>query len=228
LTASFLAAPQLIQSALHQPNDRQWMIYLPILAASIILMAPAIIVAEKIGRMKEVFIATITLLTLSLFALAIWGAYPVALVAALIGFFTAFNVMEAILPSLVTKIAPADAKGTATGVYSSSQFLGIFFGGTVGGIALGHGGPTGVLAAALIIALVWLAAAVGMRRPGRYSNYLARVSAVNRSEFDELAARLKASPGVIDAVIAADEGVAYLKIDRRCFDAAAIARIVDA
>ncbi len=57
------------------------------------------------------------------------------LLAALVIFFSGFNVMEASLPSLITKAAPPDAKGTATGIYSSSQFLGIFVGGVVGGWA---------------------------------------------------------------------------------------------
>jgi predicted MFS family arabinose efflux permease len=84
---------------------------------------------------------------------------------ALTAFFTAFNALEAMLPSLITKFAPADAKGAATGVYSSSQFLGIFAGGAGGGWMLAAGGATGVFAFAIALTLIWLAIALTMRRP---------------------------------------------------------------
>jgi predicted MFS family arabinose efflux permease len=228
LTASFLAVPRLLAASLHLATDREWLVYLPVLVASVALMVPAIIVAEKGGRMKEVFIVAIGLLFASLLALALFGDGAAAIVTALIAFFTAFNVMEAMLPSLVTKFAPADAKGTATGVYSSAQFLGIFVGGAAGGWASAVGGTRGVFVFAMAIALAWLAVAATMRKPGRYSNYLARLGAVDRQQAGGLAARLEAVPGVIEAVVVPDEGVAYLKIDRTHFDEAAIAPIVGA
>lgn len=225
LTASFLAVPRLLAGTLQLGGGDTWRIYLPVLAASVVLMVPAILVAETRGRMKEVFIAAILLLAASLAALLLGGGRVDVLVAALIGFFTAFNIMEAMLPSLVTKAAPADAKGTATGVYSSAQFLGIFVGGAGGGWASAAGGVTGVLAVALGLALVWLALAASMPRPQRYRSYLARCGGIARADAPALAARLTAAPGVVEAVVAADEGVAYLKIDPRRFDAAAVSRI---
>ncbi|HTQ33506.1 MAG TPA: MFS transporter [Stellaceae bacterium] len=226
LTASFLAVPALVARTLHLANERDWLVYLPVLAASVVLMVPAIIVAEKRQRMKEIFVAAIILLTASVTALWLIGQFAVVLLAALIGFFTAFNVMEALLPSLVTKTAPAGAKGTATGVYSSGQFLGIFVGGAIGGWALAAGGPRGVFAAAVVLALVWLLVALTMRRPGAYSSYLAPLRTTERGEAGALAARLAAVPGVVEAALAFDEGVVHLKIDRHRFDPAAVARIV--
>lgn len=105
---------------------------------------------------------------ISLLALAAGHSAAVVL-AALASFFTSFNVMQAMLPSLVTKIAPAGAEGTATGIYSSSQFLGIFVGGSVDGWASGWWGPVGVFGFTVIVALLWFAVAATMRRPGRYS-----------------------------------------------------------
>jgi MFS family permease len=172
LTASFLAVPPLLFSSLHLAAGRDWLVYLPVLAASVGLMVPAIVLAERSQRMKEVCIAAITTLAASLLALVLAGKVTGVAVAALVGFFTAFNVMEAILPSLVTKIAPAGSKGTATGVYSSSQFLGIFVGGAAGGWALGVGGAAGVFGFAPIAALLWLPLAATMQRPGHYSSYL--------------------------------------------------------
>jgi len=164
LTASFLAVPQLLAGTLGIASDDAWKLYLPVLAGSVALMVPAILVAEKGKRMKEVLFGAVALLTASLLVLAVAGGVVAALLAGLVAFFTAFNVSEAMLPSLVTKTAPAEAKGTATGVYSSAQFLGIFVGGAGGGAALALGGVTGVLAFALAVALLWLGV-VGTMRP---------------------------------------------------------------
>jgi MFS family permease len=226
LTASFLAVPGLLARSLKIANGGEWRIYLPVLAASVLLMASAVILAEKGGRMKEVLIAAIALLAASIGAMAAAGNTGAVLVVALIGFFTAFNVMEAMLPSLVTKGAPADAKGTATGIYSSAQFLGIFVGGAGGGLASAVDGATGVFVLALAVALIWLAVAATMRRPGRYRSYLARCGRLARAEAGVLATRLQAAPGVVEAVVAPDEGVAYLKIDPTRFDSNAVNRIV--
>jgi MFS family permease len=225
LTASFLAAPRLVAGAFGLPAGGEWKLYVPVLAASVVLMIPAIAVAEARGRMKEVFIAAIVLVAASLAALALAPdtALPIAL--ALTGFFTAFNVMEAMLPSLITKTAPADAKGTATGIYSSAQFLGIFVGGALGGWIWGLAGARGVLLLGLGIAVAWLAVAAGMRRPGLYSTRLVRLDAA-AGPAERLVERLRAAPGVVEAVAAPDEGVAYLKVDRAAFEPAALAAIL--
>jgi predicted MFS family arabinose efflux permease len=165
LTASFLVVPAVLSQALGLDNASQWKFYLPMLVAALALMAPAIVVAETRGRMKETFIAAIATIAASLVLLATLGAGALATTVALTAFFTAFNVMEAMLPSLVTKFAPAEAKGAATGVYSTAQFLGIFAGGAGGGAMLAAGGATGVLAFAIALTFVWLAVALAMRRP---------------------------------------------------------------
>jgi MFS family permease len=228
LTASFLAVPLVLLHALHIPAGRDWVVYLPVLAASIVLMVPAILVAEKGGRMKEVFLATIILLALSQLVLLIWSSDPIIVALALTAFFTGFNIMEASLPSLITKLAPANAKGTATGVYSSAQFLGIFAGGAIGGLASAIGGTTGVFVLTLMAGLFWLVIAATMSRPTSYASYLTRIGGAGPDGVADLTSRLKSAPGVVDAVIAADEGVAYLKIDRTRFDPDEIARIVGA
>ena len=227
LTASFLAVPPLIASTLHVAADRNWQVYVPVLLASVVLMIPAIIVAEKGDRMKETFIAAVVIIGGSQVALAVAGTQPIVCIAALVLFFAGFNVMEAMLPSLVTKIAPAGAKGTATGIFSTAQFLGIFFGGALGGWTFGWAGATGVFELAIGIAVVWLAVAATMRRPGRYASYVAPLGGANGQDFGTLAANLQALPGVIEVAVARDEGVAYLKIDRARFDAAAVARVVN-
>jgi MFS family permease len=228
LTACFLSVPVLLASTLHVASTGEWKLYVPVMVVSVALMVPFVIAAEKGRRMKKVFVATILLLAASLAALLAGGGNAVVLVAALVIFFTAFNTMEALLPSLVTKTAPAGAKGTATGIYSSSQFLGIFFGGAVGGWALAAGGDRAVFGFAVAVALVWLVLAVTMRRPGRYRSHVVPLGSAAGQEPGKLAALIEAAPGVVDAVVAAEEGRAYLRIDPDRFDAAAIARITGA
>jgi MFS family permease len=228
LTACFLAVPAVLGRTLHLPGTGMWKLYLPVMALSVALMVPIVIAAEKGRRMKEVFVATILLLAASLAALAAGTGNAVVVVTALVTFFTAFNSMEALLPSLVTKVAAAGAKGTATGIYSSSQFLGIFFGGAIGGWALAAGGDRAVFGFAVAVALFWLALAVTMRRPGRYRSHVVPLGRAAGQEPRLVAALIAAAPGVVEADIAADEGRAYLKIDPSRFDAAAIARITGA
>lgn len=166
LTASFLVVPREVMATFHRSAADVWRIYLPILLASIALMIPAVGAAEALGRMKEVSVGAILVLTASLVVLAGASTETIGFVA-LSGFFAAFNVMEAILPSLVTKTAPPDAKGAATGLYSSSQFLGIFAGGAGGGAILAGWGPHGVWTFTGALAIAWLLTALTMRRPVR-------------------------------------------------------------
>ena len=135
LTASFLVVPGLLRGTLDIATHNDWMIYLPVLLISVAVMVPAIIVAEKYRRMKGVFVGAVVALLVSQVMLYFGAHNLYALLAALTLFFSGFNVMEASLPSLITKVAPPDAKGTAMGLYSSLQFLGIFVGGVVGGWA---------------------------------------------------------------------------------------------
>ena len=145
LTASFLVVPGLLRGTLDVSTHNDWLVYLPVLVVSVAVMVPAIVVAEKYRRMKGVFVAAVAALVVSQAMLYLGAGNLYVLLAALIVFFSAFNVMEASLPSLITKAAPPDAKGTAMGLYSSAQFLGIFAGGVVGGWAHQHGGTTACL-----------------------------------------------------------------------------------
>src|SRR6185312_9788909 len=118
LTASFLVVPGLLRGTLDVSMHNDWMIYLPVLMVSVAVMLPAIVVAEKYRRMKGVFVCAVAALLASQIMLYLGAGNLYVLLGALAIFFSAFNVMEASLPSLITKAAPPDAKGTATGLYS--------------------------------------------------------------------------------------------------------------
>ena len=191
-------------------------------------MVPAIIVAEKYRRMKGVFVAAVAGLVVSQ-AMLYAGAHDLfVLLAALTIFFSAFNVMEASLPSLITKVAPPAAKGTATGLYSSAQFLGIFAGGILGGLAHQHGGAAGVFALTAVLALAWLAAAATMAQPSYLTTRLVPIGDGHADDAESLAAKLRRVPGVAEVVIIAEEKLAYLKVDSKFFDAAMAQALVSA
>jgi MFS family permease len=183
-------------------------------------MVPAIIVAEKYRHMKGVFLSAVIALVVSQVMLYLGAGNVFILLAALVVFFSAFNVMEASLPSLITKVAPPDVKGTAMGVYSSLQFLGIFVGGVVGGMAHQHSGSTGVFALTTALAAIWLLAAAGMAQPSYLTTRLVPIVEGRAGDSESLAAKLRQVPGVAEAVVIAEENVAYLKVDSKFFDAA--------
>jgi predicted MFS family arabinose efflux permease len=168
LTALFLAVPlELVGAGL--PVEKHAWLYLPVMLASMGLMVPFVIKAEKGGKMKEVFLGAIGLLGLAqigLYAMEgnLWG-----LGLALLAFFTAFNLLEATLPSLVSKQAPGRIRGTAMGIYSTSQFSGAFIGGLSGGWVHQHYGTTVVFVTSTLITLIWLLTAQGMRVPAKES-----------------------------------------------------------
>jgi len=220
LTASFLVVPDLLRATLNVPVRDQWFVYLPVLLVSVAVMLPAIVVAEKYRRMKGVFVGAVAALAVSQLMLYFGAGNLFVLLAALVVFFSAFNVMEASLPSLITKAAPAEAKGTAMGLYSSLQFLGIFVGGIVGGWAHQHGGSASVFVVTTAITLVWLLAAATMAQPSYLTTRLLPIVGDRKSDPETLAARLRQVPGVAEAVVIADENLAYLKVDSRSFDAA--------
>ncbi len=220
LTASFLVVPSLLHARLNVNSHNQWMIYLPVLLLSVAVMVPAIIVAEKYRRMKAVFVGAVAALAASQFMLVAGKDNVYVLLAAITLFFAGFNVMEASLPSLVTKTAPPAAKGTATGIYSSLQFFGIFIGGVVGGWVNQSVGSGGVFAMSGGIALIWLLIAATMRQPSYLTTRLMRIQDGRAVDAVELAARLRRVPGVAEAVVIAEEQIAYLKIDSRAFDSA--------
>jgi MFS family permease len=219
LTASFLVVPDLLRGTVGVAVHDQWIVYLPVLLVSIAVMVPAIIVAEKYRRMKGVFVGAVMALVASQIMLFYGSGDVFVLLAALIVFFSAFNVMEASLPSLITKVAPPDVKGTAMGVYSSLQFLGIFVGGIIGGVAHQHGGSAGVFVLTTVLAVIWLMAAAGMVQPSYLTTRLVPIAEDKLSNAAGLAAKLRQVPGVAEAVIITEEGVAYLKVDTKTFDA---------
>ncbi|MDG4595273.1 MAG: MFS transporter [Candidatus Contendobacter sp.] len=221
LTATFVAVPLALRAA-GLPGDQHWEVYLPILAFSIAATIPLVVVAEKYRRLKPIFLGAILTLALTEFGLLNLHDTVLETSVLLLVFFVGFNLLEATLPSLIAKMAPPDAKGTAMGVYSSSQFLGAFAGGALGGWLHGAFGLKSVFVFATFGALAWLLVAWSMKNPRYLSSYLLNVGALDEVEARLLALRLGEVRGVAEAVVVAAEGVAYLKVDRHALDEAAL------
>ena len=149
------------------PLLHHWMIYLPVTIISFALAIPGIIQAEKHGHMKTVFVGAVALLLVTMILFALGYRSTFALIAALFLFFVAFNLMEALLPSLVSRTAPPSRKGLALGIYNTGQSLGLFAGGAVGGLLAQYAGPQTVFLVAAAIAAVWLAVAFTVKPPVR-------------------------------------------------------------
>jgi MFS family permease len=222
LTAVFLVVPLALRDAAGLSGDSHWMVYLPVMLLSMVLMVPFVVIAEKRRRMKPVFLAAILALAIGQTGFALLHQSLAGIAISLLIFFTAFNLLEATLPSLVAKVAPAESKGTAMGVYSTSQFSGAFLGGVIGGAVHARFGLEGVFLFGAAATCVWLLAAAGMARPGYLSSYLLRVGKMDPAQARELQAQLRALEGVGDAAVVAEDGVAYLKIDSEVVDRAAL------
>jgi MFS family permease len=153
--------PLLVQAGL--PIDEHWMLYLPVVLVSFALMVPPLLHADRRNRPKAVMLGAVALLAAvqALLAGGAAGLFPLALL--MLAFFAAFNVLEALIPSLVTRLAPAAIRGAAIGVYNTTQTLGLFFGGLLGGWVAKHYGTTAVFAACALLSGLWFLALLAMR-----------------------------------------------------------------
>ncbi|MDT0502213.1 MULTISPECIES: MFS transporter [unclassified Halomonas] len=227
LMAIFVAVPfRLIEAGL--PSERHGLAYLGVMLLAFVGMVPLVVVAEKRRRMKAMCLLAISAMLVSLLGMAWGGAGLWGLLAWLLAYFIGFNLLEATLPSMISKLAPAGAKGTAMGVYSTSQFLGAFLGGVLGGALAQQWGLSAVFLGAAALAAVWLAVMVGMRQP---PHLVSEVVALDGDHGDDaletLMAKFAEVAGVEDVLVVPEERLAYLKLDRQRLDEEALARLID-
>ncbi len=170
LMANFIVIPIIlletigIQSALH------WQVYLPVMLLSIFIMAPFVLMADRkqLGSLFYVYAIGLLLLSQIGFAISTDTFWNVLLQMVL--FFTAFNFLEASLPSLISKAANPKRKGTALGVYSTSQFLGAFIGALSGGYLYGRFGHSGVFIFGAVTAFIWFILAAKLLKYSKFSS----------------------------------------------------------
>ncbi len=225
LMAIFVAVPfRLVEAGIGV--ERHGLTYLAIMALAFVGMVPLVIIAEKRQRMKSMCLVAIAAITVSLAGLAGFGS-GWALFAWLLLFFIAFNLLEATLPSMLSKLAPAGAKGSAMGLYSTSQFLGAFLGGVMGGLLAQQWGLTAVFVGSAVLAGVWWLLMLGMPPPPHLSSEVVALGDEHQGDaLDTLMASFADVAGVEDVLVVPEERVAYLKVDRRRLDEEALARLI--
>ena len=216
--AMFIVVPIALATSGGMDVNQHWKVYLPVLLSSFVFMVPIIILSEKFNRAKLVFISSIFLMLIAqlMFGILInvfWG-----LVASLFVYFIAFNVLEASLPSLISKIAPPSAKGTAIGVYNTCQSLGVFFGGLLGGFLADFGGSFSVFSFCAILMTLWVGFAFSMKAPPAIKTLMFMIQ--NKSllkspkQLAVVQQQLKKIKGVRDVLILLEEGKVMLKVNK--------------
>ncbi|WP_417781722.1 MFS transporter [Stutzerimonas xanthomarina] len=225
LMASFVALPLALVNEAALPKEQHWWVYLAALVVGFFGMVPFIIYGEKKRQMKRVVLGSVAVLLLSELFLWWFGNQLWLLVAGMIVFFIAFNLLEASLPSLISKVAPAGGKGTAMGIYSTSQFLGSGLGGVLGGWLFQLGGLGPVFAGCAALCALWFVVTWSMREPPYVTGLRLPLSAGAACN-PALTEQIMAVTGVSDAVVIGEESAAYLKVDMKTLDRAALDRLV--
>jgi MFS family permease len=161
----FMVVPFYLIQQGNLPLDDHWMIYLPILLGSFILIIPIIIFSEKLKKTKLTFLLSILILLAAQFSFIYFSNNLVGIMISLLIYFVGFNFLEASLPSLVSRMAPANQKGLALGVYNTSQSLGIFVGGFVGGLITTFYGYSGTFIFCGVLIFIWFVFSLNMNVP---------------------------------------------------------------
>ncbi|WP_273839179.1 MFS transporter [Providencia rettgeri] len=213
LMSSFVALPLIMTKAGFLAQDH-WKAYLVTMLISFVTVLPFIIYAEKYRKMKQVFLFCIVLLAVAEITLWFSGSQLWVIILGLQLFFIGFNIMEAILPSLISKEAPAGYKGTAMGVYSTSQFLGVALGGIVGGWLYNFEGADTVFIGGLILTILWFVVSLTMKQPPYVSSIRIELPA-HLKNTQALEQKLRAQHGVMEALVVDEELSVYVKVDRK-------------
>lgn len=217
LMALFIALPFSLREAGLALNEH-WQVYLPVMLGSFVLMMPAVLGRDSPRKLKIYFVGSVVVLLAAHLALPWLRGSILSLALFLLLFFTPFNVLEALLPSLTSRMAPPERKGVAIGLYSSVQFFGTFVGAVGGGYLYGRWGLSAIVIADVTLLVVWLMAACGMRVPGIPGARTYGVPPMDAQQAEALMAQLRMLPGVREARVVISERTAYLKVDSAGFD----------
>lgn len=226
LMAIFVVVPSLMRDAGLEKGS-EWQVYLPVFVGSMALIIPFIILAEKKRQMKKVFLGAIAALLIAVIGFAVFHENLVTLIVFLSVFFCGFNLLEATLPSLISKTAPADLKGTAMGAYSSSQFLGLFCGGLVGGWFNGQFGVTAVFLVCAILVLSWFIISLTMKEPRYLASLLISIDVMSEGDAHFFVDEMLNVTGIEEAILHHEEAILYLKVDNHILDKESLQTLIN-
>jgi predicted MFS family arabinose efflux permease len=214
LMAAFVVIPTVLVNQLSIDPDQLWWVYLSLLGGGFIAMLPAMIFAEKCKAQKKTFVSAVGLMTVAMFVLGTTKS-SVTIVLMLFVYFAAFNLLEASLPSWLSKVCPVGNRGTAMGIYSSCQFLGTFTGGILGGFALANVGVDGLFLLLAMMLLFWCLLACTMTSPKPLQTLILQVGETKADEFVKSISNIV---GVEDILLIEGEDLAYVKVDKTLID----------
>lgn len=218
MTASFVLIPHLLLVQ-GWPVEQQGWVYLPLLLLGFIAAIPAIVLSETRKMMRQFFWVAIGLIGVAMGVLAALYDQRWGLLLGVGLFFIGFNLLEALLPSWLAKKSPVSSKATAMGINSSSQFLGAFCGGVLGGQLLGLGHEAWSWAVLLGLVLVWALLVRAIQQPPYLSSLV--VALPEHAVLQDWASAFYQVDAIEDVVVLPAENVAYLKVDKQRLDEAA-------
>ncbi len=217
LTSFFVAFPNRLVGLDIDLAEHSW-IYLVTMLAAVGLMLPMIIFAEKKRQHARVMMGAVVLIAIVQFNFGMFQFPLILVLLAMVVYFTGFNLMEALLPSMISRIAPLSGKGTALGVYSTSQFLGAFLGGPVAGLTIQYYGMSSVYLVGGFLAVLWAIILWGLKNPPKLTAYTLTMPDVAEDAFPSLIDEIKAIEGVSEAIALPEAGAVYLKVDKDLLD----------
>ena len=162
LTAVFVSFPILLSR--YMPERSMWHVYLPVILSGLFLMVPGMIYAEKKKKLKQTFLFSIALIVASFVIFLLGYRSEVGLIAGLAVFFIGFNLLEPLMPSIMTRFARTKTRGTSSGVFNMSQFLGAFVGGSAGGYLVSMSDKV-LFGGLLLLSVVWFLVCIGLTDP---------------------------------------------------------------
>ena len=221
LTAFFVAVPFTLVESLEIQRESHWSVYLPVVLLSVLAMIPLVMMTTRKKRIPNIFLAGIVLLLVGELMFAFGAHSAVWFLAGMVIWFTGFNTLESLMPSLVSRLAPVRNKGAAIGIYNSAEFFGAFLGGVLGGLVLGVYGTQGVYLMCAGLIFLWLLIMLPAKPPRLLDTRVLRFNDLESKE-GSIASELSAIDGVEEVITMAAQGVVYLKINAEVLDSDAL------
>ena len=186
-------------------------------------MALMVLAANSPTRNKWVFFSAVVIAFVAPVLLLTQSVNTALVVLSLWIYFCGFNTLEALLPSLVSRLAPAAGKGSAMGVYNTFQFMGVFFGGLLGGVIYGSLGVNAVFVTVALVLSLWAFTSYTVRPFRLLDSLTVRIKPEALSACRDA---FSAIEGVEEVMVFEDEQVAYLKIDKQALDQTALDALI--
>jgi predicted MFS family arabinose efflux permease len=214
LMAAFVVIPTILADEMGIADSDLWWVYAALLGGGFVAMIPAMILGERHQQQKLTFVSAVAVLAVSMLVLGLQRGALLTPIMLLL-FFAAFNLLEASLPSWLSKVCPAGSRGTAMGIYSTCQFFGAFAGGALGGWSLQYYGVSGLLLLIAGVLGIWWILALGLQSPRALQTLVLQVGDTDHQDFAKIISTIT---GVEDILLIEGEQLAYIKVDKQRVD----------